>query len=174
MVSSQDLEISGVKLLTLQRHYDSRGWLNESWRDSWNEQLGTDIKFVQDMWSFSEKAYTLRGLHTVVGQQKFVIVLQGKVFDVIADARSESPTYGKYISVELSGENPTALIVPPGCYHGYVTLTDNTLLGYKVDQYHSPELDRGIHWNDPTFNIQWPLDGHTPIVSNKDSLLTNL
>lgn len=174
MVTAQDLDIPGAKLITIDRYHDSRGWLNETWRDSWNEILGIRIKFVQDMWARSDKAYTLRGLHSIVGQQKLIIVLQGTVFDVIADARRDSPTYGKYISVMLSGSEPKILLVPAGCYHGYLTLTDDTILGYKVDQYHSNGLDSGIIWNDPTFNIQWPIDGHNIILSDKDQVWPNL
>jgi dTDP-4-dehydrorhamnose 3,5-epimerase len=174
MVSFQDLEIPDVKLITLTRHHDHRGWFNESWRDSWNSAMRTNIRFVQDMWSLSQEKYTLRGLHTLTNQYKLVIVLQGTVFDVIADARPGSPTFKKYISLELSGDRPTALLVPPGCYHGYLTLTENTILGYKVDQYHVKELDFGIHWADPTFNIDWPLNGNIPIISEKDNSFKNI
>lgn len=168
----QNLEIPGVKLILLDRHNDHRGWLNESWRDSWNSCLETDIDFIQDMWSWNEHPYTLRGLHALrepAKQSKLVMVLKGTVFDVVVDARKDSPTYKKYLYVYLSGLKPTSLLIPPGCYHGYLTLQPDTLLGYKVDCYHSKEYDSGIRWNDPEINISWPLEGKTPIISDRDT-----
>jgi len=170
-MESRELGLPGVKLITLTRHKDFRGWLNETWRDSWNEELGLNINFVQDMWSVSKNKYTLRGMHALkeeAAQYKLIIVLQGDIFDVIVDARKDSPTYKKHISVTLSGDMPYLILVPPGCYHGYLTLTDNVILGYKVDQYHSADLDSGIHWADPEVNIPWPLNGAEPIISDKD------
>lgn len=177
MVNFKDLEIPGVKLLELKRHHDNRGWLNETWRDSWNLSIETDIKFLQDMWSINNCAYTLRGLHALkesAAQYKLVTVLQGSVCDVVVDMRTNSPTYKKHLAIELSGDIPMSLLVPPGCYHGYLTLTDNVILGYKVDQYHNDKLDSGIVWSDPELDINWPLNGNVPIVSIKDSNLPTI
>jgi len=169
MVNSQDLEISGVKLITLNRHSDQRGWINESWRDEWSEQIGIPDRFVQDMLSWNNHAYTLRGMHALtVDQYKLVSVVNGSIFDVVVDARKDSNTYGKYVTVNLSVSTPTMLLVPPGCYHGYLTFEKNTAVAYKVSHYHSPEYDSGIAWNDPKININWPLEGITPIISLKD------
>lgn len=170
MIKRENLYIEGVELITCTRHHDFRGYFTETWRNEWIPE----ITFVQDMWSFNEKANTLRGLHSLKGeysQYKLVMILSGNIFDVIVDARKESKTYGNYISLMLSSKEPTAVLIPPGCYHGFLTLTNNTLVGYKVDKYHSPELDSGIVWNDKDLNISWPLTDIIPIISEKDKNL---
>lgn len=178
MVSSQELDIAGVKLISLKRHSDQRGWINESWRDTWSEQLAIPDRFVQDMLSWNDHAYTLRGMHALtIDQYKLVSVINGSVFDVVVDARKDSITYGKYVSVELSKSTSNMLLVPPGCYHGYLTLESNTAVAYKVSHYHSADHDSGIAWNDPDIDISWPLDGVSPTVSGRDQthpLLKNL
>lgn len=169
MVSCQELGISGVKLITLSRHTDKRGWINESWRDSWSEAIGIPDRFVQDMLSWNDYAFTLRGLHTsTLDQYKLVSILNGKVFDVVVDGRRSSSTYGKYLSVELSKEEPYSLLIPPGCFHGYLTLYPDTAVAYKVSQYHNPETDIGIMWNDPTVGIKWPDSTKQIIISERD------
>lgn len=171
MVNVEELSIPGVKLITLNRHSDQRGWINESWRDSWSEALGIEGRFVQDMLSWNDHAYTLRGMHALkdpARQYKLVSVVNGKIFDVVVDARKDSITYGKYVSVELSVSNPSMLLVPPGCYHGYVTLEPNTAVAYKVSHYHSSKYDSGILWNDSDVNIPWPISGQELIVSDRD------
>lgn len=169
MVNVKELSIPGVKLISLNRYSDQRGWINESWRDSWSEKLNIPVRFVQDMLSWNNCTYTLRGMHALtVDQYKLVSVVNGCIFDVVVDARKDSPTYGKYISVELSVSNSYMLLVPPGCYHGYLTLEPNTAVAYKVSCYHSAEYDSGIAWNDPGVNISWPLDDNIPIVSARD------
>lgn len=166
-----EFTIPGVKLISFNRYNDKRGWLNESWRDSWGEELGVPDKFVQDMLSWNDLPYTLRGLHKLsVDQYKLVTVLTGQIFDVVVDGRVNSPTYRKHLTFKLAGNSPNMLLVPPGCYHGYLTLEPNTAVAYKVSHYHSPELDEGIAWNDPNLNIWWPLYNKTlPIISEKDS-----
>lgn len=178
MVNIEELGISGVKLISLKRHSDQRGWINESWRDSWEEKLGIPDRFVQDMLSWNNCSYTLRGMHALtVDQYKLVSVVNGRIFDAVVDARKNSSTYGQYLSVELSVSNAYMLLVPPGCYHGYLTLEPNTAVAYKVSCYHSAENDSGIAWNDPKVNITWPLNDHTPIISARDQthpMLKNL
>jgi len=169
MVNFKELTIAGAKLISLNQYCDHRGWISESWRDSWQESLGITDRFLQDMISWNNHAYTLRGMHTLsVDQYKLVSVINGRIFDVIVDARRHSETYGKYLSVELSVSDSYMLLVPPGCYHGYLTLEPNTVVAYKVSAYHNSDIDRGIMWNDPDVNIQWPLDNNTPIISLKD------
>lgn len=171
MVEITNLDIEGVKLITLTRHSDDRGWLNEVWRDSWSEKIGTTIDFVQDMVTYNKSMFTLRGLHTLnVNQYKLVSVYRGAIFDVIADARLTSKTYGKYIPLHISEYSKSSVLIPPGCYHGYMTLTADSIIGYKVDAYHSNELDIGINWKDPTFNITWPTTENITI-SDKDKNL---
>ena len=110
MINVQELEIPGVKLISLDRYNDNRGWINESWRDSWDEIVGLPAKFVQDMLSWNDLPYTLRGMHGLsVDQYKLVSVVNGKVFDVVVDARPLSLTYRKHISVVLSTYTPKML-----------------------------------------------------------------
>jgi len=169
MVNVEELSIAGVKLISLNRYSDQRGWINESWRDSWSDKLGITDRFLQDMLSWNNCSYTLRGMHALtVDQNKLVSVVNGSIFDVVVDARKDSATYGKYLSVELSVSNSYMLLVPPGCYHGYLTLEPNTAVSYKVSCYHTSETDSGISWNDPSINIPWPLNGNTPIISTRD------
>lgn len=171
MIDIQDLEIKDVKLITIKRYCDNRGWLNESWRDSWSKNIGLPNGFVQDMLSFNERANILRGLHALKSpaeQYKLVSVISGKIFDVVVDARKESPTYKKYVSVILSVDAPFMIFIPPGCYHGYLTLEPNTGVYYKVSHYHSHEYDSGLKWNDPDIGIPWPLNNQEPIISERD------
>lgn len=171
MVSIKELSIKGVKLISLNRYNDQRGWINESWRDSWHDQLEIPNRFVQDMLSWNDRAYTLRGMHTLtVDQYKLVSVVNGRIFDAVIDARKNSLTYGKHVTVELSIDNSYMLLVPPGCYHGYLTQEPNTAVAYKVSHYHTSETDSGIAWNDPDVNIAWPLNGNIPIISSRDQI----
>ena len=175
MITVQELEISGLKLISLDRYTDSRGWINESWRDSWSDIVGLPDRFVQDMLSWNDLPYTLRGMHGLLADQyKLVSVVNGKVFDVIVDGRPNSPTYKKHVSVVLSAYTPKMLLVPPGCFHGYLTLDINTAVAYKVSHYHSSELDVGINWADPELKIQWPLGDNLPIVSDRDKKHPNI
>lgn len=171
MVSVEETVIPGVKIIALDRHSDQRGWINESWRDSWSDRLKVPCRFVQDMLSWNDHAYTLRGMHALkdpIQQYKLVSVVNGKIFDVIVDARKNSTTYGSYVSIELSKSNPSMILVPPGCYHGYITLEPNTAVAYKVSYYHSKEYDSGILWNDPELSINWPIEGQDVIISDRD------
>jgi dTDP-4-dehydrorhamnose 3,5-epimerase len=169
MVNVEELSITGVKLISLNRYSDQRGWINESWRDSWSDQVGISDRFVQDMLSWNDCAYTLRGMHALtVDQYKLVSVVNGRIFDAVIDARKNSPTYGKHVTVELSIDNSYMLLVPPGCYHGYLTQEPNTAVAYKVSHYHSPEYDSGIAWNDPTVGINWPISGNSITISERD------
>ena len=176
MITVQELEIPGVKLITLNRYNDRRGWINESWRDSWDEQVNLPDKFVQDMLSWNDLPYTMRGLHGLSAPQyKLVSVVNGKVFDVVVDARPDSPTYKHHVTSVLSVYTPTMILVPPGCFHGYLTLEPNTAVAYKVSHYHSAELDLGINWADPALDIKWPLySNHAPTISKRDLNHPNL
>ena len=171
----EELKINGVKLISLNRHSDKRGWLNEIWRESWSDYIGLTDRFIQDMLSWNEQSFTLRGLHGLsVDQYKLVSVVNGSVFDVVVDGRPSSPTYRTYVSVMLSVKTPSVLLVPPGCFHGYLTLEPNTAVAYKVSHYHSASIDIGINWADPTLKINWPLQGNTPIISDRDLTHPNL
>lgn len=156
---------------------DSRGYFYESFNQRIFEQAGIDVTFVQDNQSFSKKG-TLRGMHAQAkpfAQGKLVRVIQGRVVDVAVDIRKNSPTYGQYFAIELSGENHKQLWVPPGFLHGFLTLEDDTIFTYKVSNYYDKDSEIGIMWNDPTINIDWAayLDTNEFLLSDKDLVLSD-
>jgi dTDP-4-dehydrorhamnose 3,5-epimerase len=148
---------------------DERGFFFESFnRRQFVELTGCDVDFVQDNHSRSVKN-VLRGLHYQIQhpQGKLVRVVQGAVFDVAVDIRRSSPTFGQYVSAELSAENKRMLWVPEGFAHGFVVISDTAEFLYKTTDYWAPEFERSIAWNDPTINISWPIEGE-PALSAKD------
>lgn len=173
----QRLAIPDLVLVTPARHGDTRGYFSETFREREYAEAGITGPFVQDNQAFSQKSGVLRGLHFQVppaAQAKLVACTQGVIFDVAVDIRPDSATFGKYVSAELSAKNGHQLYVPEGFAHGYLTLTDNCLVQYKVTAYYSPEDERGLAWNDPEIGIAWPLDGNQPTVSEKDLRLPHL
>ncbi len=161
--------LEGVYIIEPQVHGDSRGFFMESYNQKMFQALGIPELFVQDNHSLSVEAGTIRGLHYQTNpkaQTKLVRVLSGAVYDVVVDIRKGSPTFGKWIGIILSEENKRQLLVPKGFAHGICTLAKNTELLYKVDEFYSPEHDRGILWNDPFLDITWPIS--KPILSEKD------
>ncbi|MEJ2414806.1 MAG: dTDP-4-dehydrorhamnose 3,5-epimerase [Sulfurimonas sp.] len=152
-------------------HGDDRGYFVETFRaDKLEEFLGYKINFCQD--NESKSSYgVLRGLHYQLpphAQTKLVRVIKGKVLDVAVDIRKGSPTFGKYVAVELSAENKRQLLVPRGFAHGFVVLEDDTVFAYKVDSYYSPECDRGIAFDDCDINIEWQVPHAKLNLSAKD------
>ncbi len=148
---------------------DHRGWFMESYNKDALEKVGINTDFVQDNRSFSQKKGTLRGLHCQTNprcQAKLVSCVKGAVMDVIVDIREGSPSYLKWIAVELSEENKKQLFVPKGFLHGFITLTDDVEFSYKVDDYYSPENDRSVCYCDETFGVEWGNDN--PVLSEKD------
>ncbi|MDP4551668.1 dTDP-4-dehydrorhamnose 3,5-epimerase [Alkalihalobacillus macyae] len=149
---------------------DHRGWFMETYSDSEFKKVGLDLNFLQDNHSFSAKKGTLRGLHYQINpkaQTKLVRCTKGAIFDVAVDIRLGSPTYGQWYGIELTEENKKQLLVPKGFAHGFMTLTSDAEVQYKVDELYAPNCDRGIIWNDPEISIEWPVD-ITPILSSKD------
>lgn len=153
-------------------HGDSRGYFVETFvSNKLEEFLGYQINFCQDNESKSSKG-VLRGLHYQLpphAQTKLVRVIHGRVLDVAVDIRKNSPTFGKYVAVELSGENKKQLLIPRGFAHGFVVLEDDTIFAYKVDNYYSPECDRGIAFDDKNLNIDWILNHNELNLSAKDT-----
>ncbi|MGC6583591.1 dTDP-4-dehydrorhamnose 3,5-epimerase [Paenibacillus sp. Dod16] len=150
-------------------HGDSRGFFMESYNESLFKQNGITYNFIQDNQSLSAEAGVLRGLHYQLNpkaQTKLIRVLTGAIYDVIVDIRKSSPTFGQWVGIILSEHNLRQLLVPKGFAHGFCTLVPNTQVLYKVDEYYSPENDRGILWNDPALGIDWPTSN--PILSDKD------
>lgn len=149
---------------------DDRGFFFESYnREVFRQGTGLDLNFVQDNHSRSAKG-VLRGLHYQIeqAQGKLVRVVRGAVFDVAVDIRKSSATFGQWVGVELSAENHRQLWVPPGFAHGFLTLSESADFLYKTTDYYAPKHERCIAWNDPTLNIDWPLQGLLPQVSGKD------
>ncbi|PLY05623.1 MAG: dTDP-4-dehydrorhamnose 3,5-epimerase [Arcobacter sp.] len=153
-------------------HGDHRGYFVETFRaDKLEEFLGFKLNFGQDNESKSSKG-VLRGLHYQLAphaQTKLVRVIQGRVLDVAVDIRKGSPTFGQHVAVELSSENKKQLLVPRGFAHGFVVLEDDTIFAYKVDNYYSPECDRGIAFDDKAINIDWILNKEELNLSEKDT-----
>lgn len=173
----EKLSISDVLLIKPLVYFDSRGFFFESFNESkFQELTGLDVKFVQDNVSFSKKN-VLRGLHfqhPPFEQAKLVQVLKGKVLDVAVDIRQSSPTYGQYVSYELSDENNFQLFIPRGFAHGFLSLSDEVVFSYKCDNYYAPKYDCGIIYNDVDININWGGDVKDLIVSEKDLQLKSL
>ncbi|MGJ0377552.1 dTDP-4-dehydrorhamnose 3,5-epimerase [Aliarcobacter cryaerophilus] len=164
--------IPDVVIIESKVHGDSRGYFVETFRqDKLEEFLGYQINFCQDNESKSSKG-VLRGLHYQLpphAQTKLVRVISGRVLDVAVDIRKNSPTFGQHVAVELSGENKKQLLIPRGFAHGFVVLEDDTVFAYKVDNYYSPECDRGIAFDDKNLNIDWILKKEELNLSPKDT-----
>lgn len=163
------LSLNDALVIEPKVHGDHRGFFMESYNDSIFKQHGICYNFIQDNHSLSAEAGVLRGLHYQLNpkaQTKLIRVLTGAIYDVIVDIRKSSPTFGQWVGVILSEHNHRQLLVPKGFAHGFCTLVPNTQVLYKVDEYYSPENDRGILWNDPALGIDWPTSN--PTLSDKD------
>ena len=164
--------IPDVVIIEPKVHGDSRGYFVETFvSNKLDEFLRYKINFCQDNESKSSKG-VLRGLHYQLpphAQTKLVRVISGRVLDVAVDIRKNSPTFGKYVAVELSGENKKQLLIPRGFAHGFVVLEDDTVFAYKVDNYYSPQCDRGIAFDDENLNIDWILNHDELNLSAKDT-----
>lgn len=151
---------------------DARGYFMETYRyEEFNEKIGR-IDFVQDNESRSTYG-VLRGLHYQKGkwsQAKLVRVIEGRVLDVAVDLRKSSPTFGKYVAVELSAENKQQLFIPRGFAHGFVVLSSTAVFVYKVDNVYMPSAEASIRFDDPKVGIEWPIQSEDMILSDKDLL----
>ena len=163
--------LEGCYILIPKIYEDNRGYFFESFHHrKLNELLKSNIQFVQDNQAMSNYG-TIRGLHfqkPPYQQAKLVSVIHGSVLDVVVDLREESPSYLKFISVLLSGNNKKQLFVPKGFAHGYAVLEDNSIFHYKCDEYYHLEVESGIHPFDPTLNIDWQIPESKRILSDKD------
>ena len=168
-------ELDGAIIVEPAVFGDARGWFYESYSKRKYEALGITADFVQDNRSYSSQAGTIRGLHCQLdpnAQAKLITCTKGAIADVIVDIRENSPTYMKWIKVELSSENMRQLFIPRGFLHGFVTLTDEVEVMYKTDNYYEPSADRSIAFNDPAFSIDWGVEN--PQLSAKDAAAPKL
>lgn len=164
-------EIDGVWVLEPKVFNDARGYFFEAWKQNdFDEHIGHHVEFVQD--NESKSSYgVLRGLHYQKGdssQAKLVRVIKGRVLDVAVDIRKSSPTFGKYVMVELSDENKRQFFIPRGFAHGFLVLSDEAIFTYKVDNKYAPQDEASIRWNDETIGIEWPIDPKDVLTSEKD------
>lgn len=164
-----ETNLPGVYILEPRVFGDHRGWFMETYSHKLFEEMGIEREWVQDNHSFTAKKGTLRGIHfqnDPAAQCKLVRALRGVILDVAVDLRKGSPSYRKWIGVELSEENKRMLYIPRGFGHGFVTLTDDVEFSYKVDNLYCPEQDRGIRFDDPEIGVEWGV--REPILSEKD------
>jgi dTDP-4-dehydrorhamnose 3,5-epimerase len=165
------LELSEVIEIVPRKFGDARGFFAETWSRSRFAGEGIDLDWVQDNQSLSATPFTLRGLHFQAppfAQDKLVRVLRGRIFDVAVDIRRGSPTFRRWVGLELSAERFNQILVPKGFAHGFLTLEPDTEVVYKVSAPYSAEHDRNILWSDPEIGIRWPLEGAEPVLSDKD------
>ena len=166
-----DTILEGVKIIMPKVFFDDRGYFFESFNDKEFREKVCDTTFVQDNQSKSCKG-TLRGLHWQAppfAQSKLVRVTKGAVIDVAVDIRVGSPTFGKYVAVELTDENNLQLFIPRGFAHGFIALTDNVIFQYKCDNLYNKESERAVRWD----SINWDLEKYnieTPLLSDKDKV----
>jgi len=165
------------RIIVPRRHVDDRGWFSEIFHEKRLSDVGITCRFVQDNQSSSKRAGTLRGLHFQLppaAQAKLVAVVKGRILDVAVDVRHGSPTFGTYVSTELSAESGRQVYIPIGFAHGFLTLEDEVVVTYKASDYYAPAHDSGIRWNDPDIAFRWPLKDTEIITSDKDRRLPTL
>ncbi len=163
-------DIEGVLILEPKVFYDARGYFFESYNERDFNALVGNVNFIQDNESRSQYG-VLRGLHFQKGehsQAKLVRVVRGIVYDVAVDLRKSSPTFGKYVGVELSEENHRQFFIPRGFAHGFAVMSEIAVFQYKCDNLYAPESEGAIMWNDPDLNIKWPVKADKIILSEKD------
>lgn len=163
-------DIEGLYVIEPTVFKDERGYFVETYNQNDMKEAGLDMVFVQDNQSMSTRG-VLRGLHfqKQFPQGKLVRVVQGKVFDVAVDLRSDSKTYGKWFGVELSAENMKQFYIPEGFAHGFLVLSDEAEFCYKCTDFYHPGDEGGLAWNDPEIGVEWPLEeGVDLIISEKD------
>jgi dTDP-4-dehydrorhamnose 3,5-epimerase len=164
-----ETKLKGAYIIDVKRLEDERGFFGRSYCKREMDEYGLNTNMVQANVSYNKKKGTLRGMHMQVSpyeETKLVRCTRGAIYDVIIDMREDSDTYKQWIGVELTADSYRMLFVPEGFAHGFITLEDNTDVTYNVTQYYTPGSERGIRWNDPAFNIEWPMEPVT--ISDKD------
>lgn len=171
----RELSVPGAMLIDIEPAVDERGLFARVFCAREFSRRGLPANFVQHSTSFNTKRGTLRGLHyqrKPFEEAKLVRCVRGKAFDVVVDLRRDSPAFGKWCAVELSEDNRTSIFVPRGCAHGFQALSGGTELLYQIDTEYAPEAAAGVHWDDPTLAIPWPISD--PVVSARDRALASL
>ncbi|WHS32605.1 dTDP-4-dehydrorhamnose 3,5-epimerase [Brucella sp. NM4] len=167
----RSLGLDGVFEIIPRKFGDDRGFFSETYNAKSFADSGIDLTFVQDNHSFSAAKGVVRGLHYQLptrAQDKLVRVIRGAILDVAVDIRKSSPTFGRWVALEVSAEKWNQILVPKGFAHGFMTLVENTEVIYKVTDYYSPEHDRSIRFDDPAIGIEWPLPSSGVQLSDKD------
>ncbi len=173
----EDTALDGVLIVTPRRIGDHRGFFSETWNRAALAARGIGIDFVQDNHSLSARAGTLRGLHFQApphAQAKLVRCGRGRLFDVAVDLRRGSPSYGRWVGVELSFDNGRQLLIPAGFAHGFVTREPDTEIVYKCSDIYAPEAEGALRWDDPDIGIDWGLGDTAPVLSEKDAAAPGL
>lgn len=171
MIQITKTAIAGVVTIDPVRHGDARGYFSETFNQRTLAASGIALSVVQENHSFSAVAGTVRGLHFQTppyAQAKHVRVVRGRILDVVVDVRRSSPTFGRHVAIELSGETGRQMFVPHGCAHGFMTLTSDCDVIYLVDQHHVPSHDLGIAFDDPALAIRWPDPPGVQVMSDRD------
>jgi len=166
----KETRLKGAFIIEPENIIDDRGFFSRVWCQKEFEAQGLNPNIAQCNQSFNAIKGTLRGIHYQIvpyEEAKIIRCIRGKVYDVIVDLRSKSPTYLQWMGFELSSENRKMLYVPENFAHGYLTLADNTEVFYQVSQFYSPGSESGIRWDDPSINIKWPKIANL-IISEKD------
>ncbi len=173
-MKAERLEIPEIILVTPPRFGDARGFFSETFNAARFAEAGIEAPFVQDNQSLSRSRGVVRGLHCQLppfAQGKLVRCLRGAIWDVAVDARTGSPTYGRWVAAEISAENGTQIWVPPGFLHGFCTTQPDTEVLYKVTAPYDKASERGVIWNDPGLALPWPVDAAEAVLSDKDVVL---
>jgi dTDP-4-dehydrorhamnose 3,5-epimerase len=165
-----EIQLKGAFLIELEPLEDDRGFFARSWCKREFDQHGLGTEFVQCNISFNWKRGTLRGMHyqsLPYEEIKLVRCTRGAIYDVVIDLRPESKTFREWVSIELTEDNRKMLYIPKGFAHGFLTLTENTEVFYQMSEFYAPGHAMGVRWNDPAFNIVWPID--VKVISEKDN-----
>jgi dTDP-4-dehydrorhamnose 3,5-epimerase len=165
-----ETDLAGAFLIDLERREDDRGFFARAWCADEFAEHGLNTRLVQANVSFNDRKGTLRGMHfqrPPAAEAKLIRCTRGSIFDAIIDLRPDSPTFKRWLGVELTADNRRALYVPEGFAHGYQTLEPGTETFYLVSEYYTPSAEGGVRWDDPAFGIEWP-DPESPLVSEKD------
>lgn len=170
----KETKLAGVYVIEMKRFDDARGFFANTFLSDEFKKYGLPTEFSQCSVSYNNRKGTLRGMHHQVAphtQAKLIRCTLGAVYDVVLDLRKDSKTFGQWIGKELSQENRRAIFIPPGLAHGFQTVSEPSEIFYQITGAYAPEFERAVRWNDPSFNIKWPIV--PPLLSEKDSKIAD-